>query len=108
VAPYTRALAVERIVKKHDGKEQDAAVAEAAERALAKAFEVVDRALASSQWLAGDAFTLADISLAPYIASLPMIGAQHTRAGLSNLDAWWKRVESRASVASVLGERSAH
>ncbi len=102
VAPHTRALAVERILKKHQGNAPDPMAESAAEAALTKAFAVHDRALASSQWLAGDAFSLADASLAPYVASLPIIGAPHVTANLPHLEAWWKRALGRDSVASVV------
>jgi glutathione S-transferase len=102
IAPHTRALATERLVKKHQGKKPDPEVEHAAEEALARAFAVHDRALATSQWLAGDSFSLADASLAPYVASLPMIGAPHVMSGLDHLAAWWKRALGRASVASIL------
>lgn len=102
VGPHTRALATERLVKKQGGRAPDPTVEAAAEQALARAFGVLDRALASSPWLAGDTFSLADASLAPYVASLPMIGALETRAGLGHLDAWWRRALARESVASVL------
>jgi glutathione S-transferase len=102
VGPYTRALAVERILKKHEGKEPDAQIVRESEEALAKAFCVHDAALAGREWLAGDALSLADISLAPYLASLPMIGAEHVLAGLTHLGAWWERLRSRESVAGAI------
>ncbi len=102
VAPHTRALATERLVKKHQGKAADPAVESAAEAALAKAFAVHERALAGTTWLAGDAFSLADASLAPYVASLPMIGAPHVMANLPHLAAWFSRALARESVGSVL------
>ena len=97
VAPHTRALAVERIVKKHEGRPPSAAVELAAEQALAHAFGVIDRALAESEYLAGDAFSLADVSLMPYVASLPMLGAAHLLADAPCLDAWWTRTSARPS-----------
>jgi glutathione S-transferase len=97
VAPHTRALAVERILKKHEGRAPDPAVERASEGALASALGVVDRALRDTPYLAGDAFSLADISLMPYVASLPMIGAEHLVAGMPHLGAWWKGVRERAS-----------
>jgi glutathione S-transferase len=102
VAPHTRALAIERIVKKHEGIAPDAAAIEVAEASLARALGVVDAALAKSAWLAGDAFSLADVSLAPYVASLPMIGAERLLAPLPRLGAWWARVRERASWKQVL------
>ena len=100
IAPHTRALAVERVVKKHGA---DAQVVEAAEKALRTAFTVLDRALASSDYLAGRAFSLADVSLMPYVASLPMIDAEHTRRDLPRLAAWWARVSERPAWKRALG-----
>lgn len=97
VAPYTRALAIERIVKKHAGEPADDRAIAVAEAALGDALTIVDRALAPGAYLAGDALTLADISLAPYVASLPMIGAERLLSGLARLGAWWERIQTRPS-----------
>jgi glutathione S-transferase len=105
VAPHTRALAVERILKKHEGTEPDAATAKAAEGALGSTLAIVDRALDGHDYLAGDAFSLADISLMPYVASLPMLHAAHLAAGLPRLGAWWERVSARPSWKSVTPAR---
>ena len=94
IAPHTRALAIERIVKKHQGIAPDPSVERASEDALTSAFGAVDRAL-DSRYLAGDTFSLADISLMPYVASLAMLGAEPLLAGLHNLGAWWARVRGR-------------
>src|SRR4051812_36656234 len=67
IAPHTRSLAVERILKKHAGEQPDARIMADAELALVRAFTVLDRALATSAYLAGDAFSLADASLMPYV-----------------------------------------
>ncbi len=107
VAPHTRALAIERIVKKHEGKEPDLAVTRASEGALSSALAVYDRALAESTFLGGEAFSLADVSLMPYVASLPMIGAQHLLAPLASLRAWWERAQSRPSWRALMAPASA-
>jgi glutathione S-transferase len=101
VAPHTRALAIERIVKKHEGGAPDANVERASEAALASAFAAIDRAL-DAPYLAGETFSLADVSLMPYVASLPMIKAEHVTAALPRLASWWKRVRARASWERVL------
>jgi glutathione S-transferase len=95
IAPHVRALAGERIVKKHLGHEADAELERASEAALAIAFEVIERALASSVYLAGESFSLADISLMPYIAGLAMVDAQHLIADKRHVMAWWSRVSVR-------------
>lgn len=97
VAPHTRALAIERILKKHEGVAPDAALEAAAESSLARAFDVLDRALADHAWLAGDAISLADLSLLPYVASLPMLGAAHLVERTPHLAAWFERASARPS-----------
>lgn len=102
VAPHTRTLALQRVVHKHHGLpiDDDAAVA-AAEEALGKALAVYDRALRGQAFLASDALSLADVSLAPYVGSLPMIEASHLVAGLPNLAAWWERIAARPAWKTV-------
>jgi glutathione S-transferase len=108
VAPHTRALAFERVVKKHEGRAPDPAVERDAEAALASAFAVYDAALRATAYLVGDALSLADVSLAPHVASLPMIGAGHLLAPVPHLCTWWERIRSRPSWASIeAGERAA-
>jgi len=113
VAPHTRALAIERIVKKREGLAPDASAERAAEGALGAALAVYDRALAggaspggassdsgasrASTYLVGQDLTLADLSLAPYVASLSLVGAEHLLTGLPHLRSWWGRVRERPS-----------
>jgi glutathione S-transferase len=103
VAPHTRALAIERILKKHEGRAPDPEVERAAEYALARAFRVLDRALAEDAYLAGDAFSLADVSLMPYVASLPMLGAACLLEDAPSLGAWWQRTSARPSWKRTVG-----
>lgn len=97
VAPHTRALAYQRILRKHEGLAPEAGAEAAAESALAHAFAVLDGALRGADYLVGDAFSLADVSLMPYVASLPMLSAAHLVADLPRLAGWWARVQDRSS-----------
>jgi glutathione S-transferase len=98
VAPHTRALAIERIVKKREGLAADAPAERAAEGALGAALAVYDEALRGGPtYLVGETFTLADLSLAPYVASLSLVGAEHLLTGLPHLRSWWGRVRERPS-----------
>jgi glutathione S-transferase len=105
IAPHTRTLALERIVRVRGGEEPNADACTAAESALDRAFEVIDGVLSRSELLAGDAMSLADISLAPYVASLPMIGADHLLSRRTHLRGWFDRMSARASCRSVLTSR---
>jgi glutathione S-transferase len=97
VAPPMQALVAQRIVRKHQGEPVDPAAVHDAERRLGDALAAIDRALAGDRYLAGEVFSLADISLAPYIAALAMVDAAHLRSELRQLDRWWDAVSSRAS-----------
>jgi glutathione S-transferase len=97
VAPHVRTLAVQRLLRPREGLAPEPVVVGEAERALARAFAVLDRALGDAQFLAGAAFSLADISLMPYVAGLTMVDAAHLIGDLRHLGRWWSEVSSRAS-----------
>ena len=101
VGPHTRALAIERLLRPREGLPIRDDVCRAAEDALATAFGVYDAALADRAWLAGETFSLADISLMPYVASLPMIGAAHVVERMTHLRSWWARASERPSWKSI-------
>ena len=89
-------------MKKHEGVAANAEAERAAEGALGYGLGVIDRALGTSVHLAGDSFSLADISLMPYVASLPMLRAEHLLADLPRLGAWWGRVRDSGSWKRVV------
>ncbi len=97
VAPHVRTLATQRIMRKHQGLALDAVAVAEAEQCLGHAFATIDRALAADRYLVGDTFSLADISLAPYVAGLSMVEAQHAITGLHALSRWWEEVSARES-----------
>lgn len=97
VAPHVRTLAIQRVLRPRDGLAPEPAVVGEAERALGQAFAAIDRALAGARFLAGPAFSLADISLMPYVAGLAMVEAAHLLGDLRHLGRWWSEVSSRAS-----------
>jgi glutathione S-transferase len=102
VAPHTRTLALQRIVHPHLGLPRDDAAIENAERELGKALAVYDAALNGEEFLVAGAVSLADLSLAPYVASLPMLEASHLIARLPRLAAWWERIAARPAWKQVV------
>ena len=103
VAPHVRSLAIQRVLRPRDGLAPDPAVVGDAERALTQAFAALDRALADARFLAGPAFSLADISLMPYVAGLAMVEAAHLIGDLRHLGRWWSEVSSRPSWRRAIG-----
>jgi glutathione S-transferase len=107
VAPHTRVLAVENVAGRAQGKTPDPTAITSARSALAQTFEVLDAALARSSYLAGSAPSLADLSLAPYLASLALLGAADLLSQRPNLVAYQQRLLERPGYSDVLSVTSA-
>jgi glutathione S-transferase len=103
IAPHVRTLATQRIVRPHRGLLPEPGPIAEAEAELVRGFAAIDRELAGTCYLAGDGFSLADISLAPYVAALAMVGAEHAIADRSHLARWWATVSERASWRRAVG-----
>jgi glutathione S-transferase len=96
-------LVGQRIVRPHLGLPPEPAIAAAAERDLALALAPIDRQLAAAPYLAGASFSLADISLMPYIAATHLVAATAALADLRHLQRWWSDVSARPSWRAVAG-----
>ncbi|HEX7663583.1 MAG TPA: glutathione binding-like protein [Polyangiaceae bacterium] len=103
VAPHTRTLAIERLMKPHAGIPVDAAAAKDAEDQLERTLVTIDRTLADQPYLVGSELTLADISLLPYVASLPLLSAAHVAEKTPHVRAWLGRMTARPSWKAVAG-----
>lgn len=62
----------------------------------------MDTALAKTGWLAGDAYSIADIALTPYIARFNFLGLAPFWAERPHLKAWFDRVSGRPSFQKVI------
>jgi len=64
----------------------------------------MEAALRNQSWLAGDAFSLADISLAPYVNRLDMLSMSELweNGRLPQVAAWFARIKSRPAFQSAL------
>ena len=97
-----RKLVVPRLVVQAGGGQVDEEALRANLPTLKKHLTVFDTALASTGWLAGDAFSAADIYLAPVVASLGFLNeGREQLAGLGALAAWLDRVQARPSFAAT-------
>ncbi len=94
-----------RFFCKNRGEAGDEAVAAQGVAEVARPLDVIDTALASSPYLAGDQFTLADITWMPYVDYLFPSGEAALVTGRKNVAAWWERVSSRPTWKSVLAKR---
>ncbi len=62
--------------------------------------EVLDARLEGREWLAGDAYTIADIATYPWARAYPW--AAVSIEGLDNLAAWFERIDARPAVKKAL------
>ncbi|MFB9905676.1 glutathione S-transferase family protein [Allokutzneria oryzae] len=68
---------------------------------LARAFDVADRDLAGRAYLAGDQFSLAEVSWLPYLEYLFASHGGDLVLERPNLADWWQRISSRPSWQKV-------
>jgi len=82
------------------GKTDEAAVAKHAEKAK-QGLDIMDKHLASNQYLAGSEFTMADVFFIPYFALLFATPEKTLFESRPNIMAWWKRVTARPSWTEI-------
>jgi len=85
------------------GKPGDIAIAHSSEKKLEEVLDVYERRLSKSTYLAGDKFTLADLSHLPGIGHL--IGSAklgHLISERKNVNAWWEKISSRPAWKKLM------
>jgi len=100
-APHAGPLIVETLFRPYLGAEPNREAIAAGREGMQAALDALDRALASTEHVAGAAFSLADIHWMPYLEYLAQIGEGEAIEGRKNLAAWWKRTSSRPSWTKV-------
>ena len=88
---------------KMQGKEPDMAIVNQGKTEVAKALDVVDKDLAGCQFMAGEEFSLADVSWMPYVQYLFKAGEGALVTDRANVGAWWKRVSERPTWQKIAG-----
>lgn len=71
---------------------------------LENALGIMDKRLASATYLAGETFSLADISYMPYVEYLMVTPVKATIAKYPHVASWWNRVSERSSWRKVSGK----
>jgi glutathione S-transferase len=70
-----------------------------------KLLKMMDAALERGPWLAGDAFSLADAAVIPYVVRLDRIRLRPLWKTLPRIAAWYERTRGRPSVKKELLDR---
>ena len=89
--PHAMKFIFEHVFKRPQGAE----ALEGAAKSLETALGAMDKRLAESPYLAGDAITLADIGYMPYVDYAMNTPAKAIFEKFPNVMAWWKRVSER-------------
>ncbi|WOK98832.1 glutathione S-transferase PARB-like [Canna indica] len=84
------------------GLPQDPAAIELNEGKLGKVLDVYDRRLEESRFLAGDEFSLADLSHLPNGHYLTVAGKGEIFASRKNVARWWEEISTRPSWKKVV------
>jgi glutathione S-transferase len=78
-------------------------VIEQSRKDLEKPLEVIDAVLAKQQFLAGDSFSLAEVTWLPYLEYLHVAGEGALLGRYKNVSAWWERISTRPSWRKAVG-----
>jgi glutathione S-transferase len=64
----------------------------------------MEKALGRGEWLVGDDFTIADVSLTPYVNRLAMLAMEEMWTGgrLPNVERWFEAIQSRPTFKPAL------
>jgi glutathione S-transferase len=101
IIPHAHPLIVETLFRRYLGGEQNVAAIAAGREGMQRALDAADQWLASNPYLAGSAFSLADIHWMPYLEYLLHVGEGSSLTDRKNLRAWWSRISERGSWIRV-------
>src|SRR5262249_17561209 len=99
--PHARVLVIEGLFRRYLGGEQDRQAMGQARDGVQPTLDVLDRALAESEYIAGASFSLADIHWMPYFEYLTRIGEAASITRRERIAAWWTRVSARPTWQKV-------
>ncbi len=80
----------------------EAPSARAAVAEFEKTLADMEATLSRTPWLAGGAYSLADVGMTPYVNRLSMMGMEGFWNGRPNVEGWFARVRDRASFLPAL------
>ncbi|WP_437766630.1 glutathione binding-like protein [Sorangium sp. So ce281] len=94
-------IVFQRVFLPMQGKQGDEAIVDAAKAEVVRALDVVEKALAGHEYLAGSSYSLADISWMPYLQCLVVSKLGELITDRPNVAAWWKRISERPAWVKV-------
>jgi glutathione S-transferase len=101
--PNCMAVVMELFFKPMRGGKPDLDKVSKGRDEAARALDVADRALMTQAYLAGDTFSLADISWLPYLQYLALTPHGTLLTERPHVKSWWQRISTRPSWKKVSG-----
>lgn len=98
-------LVIEILFGRKRGIPPDAKVIEESEKKLAKVLDIYEERLSKSKYLAGDFFSLADLSHLPFTKYLADMGKMYLIEERKHVKAWWDDISNRPSWKKVFSSR---
>nr|XP_043622328.1 glutathione S-transferase F11-like [Erigeron canadensis] len=96
-------IVVQKLVIPKMGGKTELALVQNCEKKLEQVFDIYDQQLSKNSYLAGDQFTLADLSHLPGIRYLMNeAGLGHMVRDKKNVNSWWNDISSRLSWKKVM------
>ncbi|WP_437322764.1 glutathione S-transferase family protein [Sorangium sp. So ce381] len=94
-------IAFQRVFLPMQGKPGDESIVDASKGEVSRALDVIEKALAGHEYLAGSSYSLADISWMPYLQCLVVSNVGELITDRPNVAAWWKRISARPAWVKV-------
>ena len=103
--PAIYTLAMEILFARKKGTPSDAKAIEESEKKLGKVLDIYEERLSKSKYLAGDFFSLADLSHLPLTKYLADMGKMYLIEERKHVKAWWDDISNRPSWKKVSSSR---
>jgi len=104
IVPEVSKILFQRVWGNWSGNKFDEAATKAAYAASTPAFDVLEKQLASTPYVAGQHFTLADLALVPYLNVLAGTPEKDLITSRPNVAKWWASVSSRPAWLKATGK----
>lgn len=102
--PPASKIVYEKVFKKWRGERADMEVVKASVEELERVLDVYEKRLSSVPYIAGDEFSIADISHIPYTNLLLKCGYKSLYKDRPNVYRWIKRIIKRESVQYIINQ----
>ena len=100
--PLASKIVYEKVFKKMWNKESDEKVVEECVKELEKVLDIYEKRLENVPYIAGESYSIADISHIPYSNHLLRCGFKDLFKSRPNVYKWIKRIMKREAVENVL------